>query len=144
MPVTEFTPVPSLIGGILIGLAAVLLMAATGRIAGVSGFVSRLVPPYHDDQFAARSAFVAGLVVAPLLYWALGGTPITQTVTSNPVLLIAAGILVGFGAVTGSGCTSGHGVCGMARGSVRSFAATATFMLTGMTTVYLTRHVLGG
>lgn len=144
MPITEFTPVASLFGGVLIGAAAILLMLATGRIAGVSGFVSRLLPPYLDDLFAVRAAFVAGLVAAPLVYSLLTGTAIAHAVTSRTPLLILAGLLVGFGSVTGSGCTSGHGVCGLARRSSRSLVATATFMAAGITTVFLARHVIGG
>lgn len=144
MPVTEFTPVASLVGGTMIGLAAVLLMATTGRIAGVSGFVSRLLPPYLDDQFAVRVAFVSGLLAAPLVYTLITGATVPLTVTSNTVQLIAAGALVGFGSVSGSGCTSGHGVCGLARRSSRSLAATATFIMAGMVTVFLSRHVMGG
>lgn len=144
MFVTDFTPIPSLVGGVMIGAAAVTLMLATGRIAGVSGFVSRLLPPYGDKHFAIRAAFVAGLVAAPLVYSLLWTTEITHILTSSVPLLISAGLLVGFGSVIGSGCTSGHGVCGLARRSSRSVIATATFMIAAMTTVFLTRHVLGG
>lgn len=144
MTVTDFTPITSLLGGILIGGASVLLMLTTGRIAGVSGYLSRLLPPYVDNQFAVRAAFVTGLVLAPLAYSALTGLGIAHDVTNNPALLIAAGLLVGFGSVTGSGCTSGHGVCGLARRSSRSLVATATFIAAGVITVYLARHVMGG
>ena len=135
--------ITSAAGGVLIGAAAVLLMATTGRIAGVSGFVSRLLPPYEDDQIVSRLAFVAGLAAAPLLYVRVLGTPIEATVTANLGLLVAAGLLVGFGAVLGSGCTSGHGVCGTARLSHRSLAATAVFMATAMLTVFAERHLIG-
>lgn len=131
-------------GGVLLGSAAVLLMATTGRIAGVSGMLSRLLPPYADRQMAVRLAFVAGLIAAPPLYAAVTGAPLTVEVTSNSALLIAGGLLVGFGAVRGSGCTSGHGVCGVARLSPRSLVATATFMATAAATVFIARHVLGG
>lgn len=144
MIVTDFTPIASLVGGVLIGLAAVLLMLATGRMAGVSGFVSRLLPPYADDQLAVRAAFVAGLVAAPLAYALLTGATIAHAVTNNSPLLIVAGLLVGFGSVTAGGCTSGHGVCGLARLSSRSLVATGTFMAAGIITVFLMRHVLGG
>lgn len=141
---TEFTPISAGIGGALIGLAAVLMMATTGRIAGVSGFVSRLLPPYEDNQLLVRLAFVAGLVAAPLLFGLASGTSIETTVTSNIGLLVPGGLLVGFGAVIGGGCTSGHGVCGIARLSPRSLAATAVFMSTALVTVFLSRHLLGG
>lgn len=141
---TDFTPISAAAGGALIGLAAVLLMAATGRIAGVSGFVSRLLPPYEDNQALVRLAFVAGLVAAPALFVLVSGTPIAVAITSNIGLLVSAGLLVGIGAVIGSGCTSGHGVCGIARLSPRSLAATAVFMSTAMLTVFASRHLLGG
>lgn len=141
---TNFTPITATAGGVLIGLAAVLLMMTTGRIAGVSGFLSRLLPPYEDRQAQIRLAFVTGLLSAPLLYGALSSFPITINVTSNNALLIAAGLLVGFGAVLGGGCTSGHGVCGTARLSVRSLVATPVFLGAAMITVYIARHVLGG
>jgi len=131
-------------GGVLIGIAAVLLMAMSGRIAGVSGFVSRLLPPYTDDAAASRLAFVAGLIAAPLLYTAATGNTVGITVSNSVPLLIAGGLLVGFGAVRGGGCTSGHGVCGTARLSPRSLIATAVFMATGIITVFVLRHVIGG
>lgn len=131
-------------GGLFIGLSAVLLLALTGRIAGVSGFVSRLLPPYSDNQLPVRLALVAGLVIAPLLYAAATGIPVGIEVTSSLPLLVIGGVLVGFGAVRGGGCTSGHGICGTARLSPRSIAATAIFMTTGAITVFIMRHVLGG
>ena len=141
---TAFTPVASLLGGVLIGLSATLLMAANGRIAGISGIVGRLLPPYADDGAAGRVAFVAGLVAVPLLALAATGTPVAQTVSDNLPLMIAAGLLVGFGSALGNGCTSGHGVCGLARLSRRSLVATLVFMATAMATVFLVRHGLGG
>ncbi|MDQ0348029.1 YeeE/YedE family protein [Ancylobacter vacuolatus] len=141
---TDFTPFASLIGGALIGLSAVLMMLAEGRIAGISGIASRLFPPYGDRLFPGRLAFIAGLVGAPLLYAAVTGASVVQTVSSNLVLMVVAGLLVGFGSVWGSGCTSGHGVCGLARLSRRSFAATGVFMAAGFATVYVVRHVIGG
>ena len=144
MPVTEITPIASLIGGVMIGAAAVLLMLATGRVAGVSGFVSRLLPPYSDELFAVRAAFVLGLVAAPIVYSLLTGATVAHAVTNSTGLLIVAGLLVGFGSVVGSGCTSGHGVCGLARRSSRSLVATGTFMAAAMTTVFLVRNVIGG
>ena len=143
MVTTEFTPLSALAGGILIGLAATLLMWTRGRIAGVSGFVSRLLPPYEDDQLLPRVAFVAGLALAPVLYSLATGFSVPIAVTSSVPILLAGGLLVGFGSVWGSGCTSGHGVCGLARISPRSFAATATFMTAAVITVFLVRHVAG-
>ena len=141
MPTTEFTPIGSTLGGVLIGLAAVLMMAFNGRIAGISGILGRLIPPYREaDPFGALS-FLLGLIVAPLIYGALSGTPFNQTVSNNAGLMIAGGLLVGFGAGYGGGCTSGHGVCGIARLSPRSLIATAIFITTGFATVFVMRHV---
>jgi uncharacterized membrane protein YedE/YeeE len=143
-PETTFTPLASLAGGVLIGFAAILLMAAVGRIAGVSGYVSRLLPPYTDGEFSQRLAFVAGLILAPFaVLAATGQLPAHELNASLPVVLIG-GLLVGFGSVIGNGCTSGHGVCGIARLSKRSLAATAVFMTTAIATVYVARHVVGG
>ena len=140
MTATSFTPIASTVGGALIGLAAVMLMALTGRIAGVSGITMRLLPPYEDDQLAGRLAFVAGLVAAPLVTLAAtGGLPL-QTIAAGTGTLVAAGIFVGFGSVWGNGCTSGHGVCGISRLSLRALVATITFMITGFATVFVARH----
>ena len=140
MTVTPFTPIASLLGGALIGLSAVLLMWATGRIAGVSGIVSRLFPPYEDREFAGRLAFAAGLVAAPVLVRLATGTWPVQTIAAATPVLIVAGLLTGFGSVWGSGCTSGHGVCGLSRLSVRSLVATIGFMVAGIATVFVMRH----
>ena len=137
---TEFTPWASALGGALIGLSAVWLMAANGRIAGVAGIVSQLLPPYTDDALAERIVFTVGLAVAPVLYVVAGGS-VVQTVSDNLVLLTGAGVLVGFGTAVGGGCTSGHGVCGLARLSRRSLVATLTFMATGALTVFVMRHL---
>ncbi|WP_024518007.1 YeeE/YedE family protein [Bradyrhizobium sp. Tv2a-2] len=137
---TSFTPLAALVGGALIGLAAVMLMALTGRIAGVSGIAARLLPPYEDNEFGGRLAFVAGLVAAPVLVLIVRGHLPEQSIEAGTPVLLAAGLLVGFGSVWGSGCTSGHGVCGIARLSVRSLVATAAFMATGIVTVFLMRH----
>lgn len=144
MTATDFTPVASAAGGALIGLAAVMLMLFRGRIAGVSGILARLLPPYGKSDVPEAAAFVAGVVAAPLLYMWGTGTPVLQTVSSNIPLMIVAGLLVGFGAGIGGGCTSGHGVCGLSRLSPRSLVATSTFMATGFLTVLVTRHVIGG
>ena len=139
---TEFTPIASLLGGAMIGLSAVLLMLWEGRIAGISGIASGLLPPYRDDAFPSRFGFVLGLIAAPLLLMTFTGAEITQTVSSNVPLMIAAGLLVGFGSVYGNGCTSGHGVCGLSRLSGRSMVATAVFMAMAFVTVFLVRHVI--
>jgi hypothetical protein len=142
MIATDFTPVAALLGGGLIGASAVALMAATGRIAGVSGIAVRLLPPYGDRQLAGRIAFVLGIIVAPLLVAVLTGSmPVPRIEAATPTLVLA-GLLVGFGAVWGNGCTSGHGVCGLSRLSVRSFVATAVFMATAIATVFVARHIL--
>ena len=141
---TGFTPVSSTVGGMLIGLAAVILMTLSGRVAGISGILARLLPPYADRELGARIAFIAGLIVAPLLYTALTRQPVVQTVSANLPLMVASGFLVGVGTTFASGCTSGHGVCGLSRFSVRSLAAVATFMAAGFATVFVIRHVLGG
>jgi uncharacterized membrane protein YedE/YeeE len=140
--VTEFTPVMSLIGGGLIGLASVGLLALTGRIAGVSGIVSRLLPPVSRGS-GVGYAFVIGLLTAPLVYQLATGDLPSQSVSSNLPMLAIAGLLVGFGTVVGSGCTSGHGVCGLSRLSQRSLIATCIFMIFGFATVYLLRHAMG-
>ncbi|MBH5401959.1 YeeE/YedE family protein [Bradyrhizobium sp. CNPSo 4010] len=140
MVLTSFTPIASLVGGAMIGLAAVLLMWATGRIAGVSGIAARLFPPYEDREFAGRLAFVAGLAAAPVLVRLVAGGLPEQTIAAGPAVLIVGGLLTGFGSVWGSGCTSGHGVCGLSRLSVRSLIATMTFMAAGMATVFVMRH----
>jgi len=139
---TEFTPWLSLLGGSMIGLAAVFLMATNGRIAGVSGIAVRMLPPYLDREALGRVLFVVGLIAAPALYAALKGAWAPMMMSADPKLLIPGGLLVGFGSVWGNGCTSGHGICGLSRLSVRSLVAVATFMTTAMITVYITRHVL--
>lgn len=140
---TAFTPVMSLFGGALIGLSAVLLMAAVGRIMGATGMLGGIVLPTSGTEFTWRAVLVAGMVTAPILL-SLGGGPVVVEVPVTIPMLIGGGLLVGFGAATGSGCTSGHGVCGMARLSLRSIVATLTFMGTTFATVFVVRHVLGG
>lgn len=139
---TEFTPGPALLGGALIGLASGWLLLATGRIAGISGILGGLLRPAPSDR-AWRLAFLLGLPAGFLLDgWIAGAAPRVQIEVPTPQLVVA-GLLVGFGTRLGSGCTSGHGVCGMARGSPRSLAATATFMALGFATVFVVRHLLG-
>jgi uncharacterized protein len=144
MIATSFTPVASFVGGALIGGSAVMLMALNGRIAGVSGIAARLLPPYEDaessDEFLGRLAFIAGLIAAPIVVLIATGRLPEQTIATNTVWLILAGLLVGFGTVWGNGCTSGHGVCGLSRLSVRALVATMTFMATGFATVFIMRH----
>ena len=142
---TEFTPFASLLGGGIIGLSAVVLLATQGRIAGISGIVSRILPPSVDKAGLPQGIiFLIGLLLAAPLWFVLTGAVPVQMVSSNGLLLVIAGLLVGFGAVMGNGCTSGHGVCGISRGSARSIAATMTFMATASVTVFVLRHVLGG
>jgi uncharacterized membrane protein YedE/YeeE len=140
MVATSFTPFASLLGGAMIGLSAVVLMWATGRIAGISGIAARLFPPYKDREFAGRLAFVVGLTVAPVLVRVVTGSLPVQTIAAGTPVLIIAGLLTGFGTVWGGGCTSGHGVCGLSRLSVRSLVATTIFMATGVATVFVMRH----
>lgn len=142
---TEFTPLASLLGGALIGLSAVILMLTQGRIAGISGIVSRLMPPQIDKSGLSQGVvFVIGLLLAAPVWIILTGQAPVQHVSGHGMLLAAAGLLVGFGAVFGNGCTSGHGVCGISRGSGRSIVATVTFMATAFVTVFVLRHVIGG
>lgn len=130
-------------GGILIGLAAVLMMGALGRIAGISGIAAGLMTQRSGD-WSWRLAFVLGLLAAPPLLFLLRGDNGIGVPQAGWPWMALAGLLVGLGTRLGSGCTSGHGVCGIARCSPRSFAATATFMALGIITVTLVRHLLGG
>lgn len=135
-----FTPGSALIGGLMIGAAAALLMATLGRIAGISGILGGLVPPAVGSAW--RAAFIAGIVLSPWLFGLFAELPTPRFISSTP-LLILAGLLVGYGTRLGSGCTSGHGVCGLSRGAPRSFAAVAVFMVTGMVVATLARRLLG-
>lgn len=142
---TEFTPLLSLLGGGLIGASAVLLMATHGRIAGISGILSRMLPPTGKDQSLPQGLiFLIGLLLAAPIWIAINEQAPLQSVSNNLPLLALAGALVGFGSVWGNGCTSGHGVCGISRLSGRSIVATLTFMSTGFIAVLLLRHVFGG
>jgi uncharacterized membrane protein YedE/YeeE len=132
----------ALIGGGLIGVSAVLLMGLTGRIAGISGIVGGLLPPKPADDRTWRIAFILGLLLAPTSLAIFTGDNRIGVPTTGPYVLIAAGLLVGVGTAVGSGCTSGHGICGISRLSMRSVAATATFVATAMITVFIVRHVL--
>lgn len=142
-----------LVGGVLIGLSAVWLMGALGRIAGISGIIGNLITQRPKGDSAWRLAFLAGLVSGPLLVMAMGGglgnvADAPGAVIGAPAggvpLMLIAGLLVGLGTGLGSGCTSGHGVCGLARLSPRSMAATGVFLLTAVATVYVMRHMIGG
>lgn len=137
----HFTPLPALAGGLLIGLAATLLVLGNGRIAGISGILGGLLDTTSGDR-AWRAAFVLGLFAAPWIFKLFTALP-AVAIESLPPVLVVAGLLVGVGTRYASGCTSGHGVCGLSRGSVRSLAATATFMAMGFLTVFVIRHLLG-
>ena len=137
----NFTPISALLGGALIGIATAVLWVANGRIAGISGIVGNL-PSARAGDVTWRTAFLAGLVLAPIAYAWLIAEPAIRLDASIPAI-IAGGLLVGYGTRLGGGCTSGHGVCGVARLSPRSLAATCVFMATGFVTVFVTRHIVG-
>jgi uncharacterized membrane protein YedE/YeeE len=139
---TPFTPIASTLGGLLIGAAAVLLWVGLGRIAGISGIVGGLPAASASDR-PWRIAFLAGLIAAPVLYGLAGGSVPQPAVAASPIVVVIAGLLVGFGTTLGGGCTSGHGVCGLARLSPRSIAATLLFLATAMVTVFVVRHIWG-
>lgn len=139
---TAFTPWTALAGGLMIGLAASAMWLLLGRIAGISGILGGVLKP-ESGELGWRLAFLAGLLVSPWLYTLVAGPAPLEVNASTPVLIIA-GLLVGYGTRLGSGCTSGHGVCGLSRLSPRSLVATLLFMGAGFTTVYVTRHLLGG
>ncbi len=139
---SAFTPWSALIGGLLIGLSASLLLILNGRIAGISGIVGGLLQrPDNDSSW--RLAFLGGLVAAPILWLLVAGAPEIRIDAGYPMLILA-GLIVGFCTRLGAGCTSGHGVCGLSRLSPRSLVATLCFMAAGFVTVYLVRHGLGG
>ena len=134
-----FTPWSSLLGGVLIGVAAAMFALLNGRIAGISGVLGSLLKPVRGDM-GWRAAFILGLVGAPVLYALFSEVPAVQ-IDASYGALVAAGLLVGIGTRYGSGCTSGHGVCGLSRLSLRSLAATAAFMGAGFLTVFVLRHL---
>ena len=138
---TTFTPLNAVIGGALIGLAATLLFAACGRIAGISGLLNRVIEERNERGW--RLLFLLGLLAGAGLWFTLGNPPLTARTDFSLPWLLLAGLLVGIGTRLGNGCTSGHGICGLARLSKRSLAAVLTFMGSGVATVYVLRHVLG-
>lgn len=136
-----FTPWSALAGGVLIGIAAALFVLLNGRIAGISGILGGMLKPLRGD-IAWRVAFLAGLIGAPLVYMLFADAPEVR-IDAGYGALVVAGLLVGVGTRYGSGCTSGHGVCGISRLSPRSLVATVTFMAAGFATVFVARHLLG-
>ena len=138
----NFTPWSALAGGILIGAAAVLFMAVHGRIAGISGIVAGVIGPVGQDSLW-RVAFIVGLVAAPVIVWAVTATKPVVVFDAPLWRVVLGGLLVGFGARLGGGCTSGHGVCGMARFSRRSIVATGVFMTTAIVTVFFLSQAMG-
>lgn len=137
-----FTPIGATLGGVMIGASAALFLLLNGRIAGISGILGGLLaPPSRETSW--RVAFLSGLILAPLAYAGAGGSLPPVTVDASHPVLALAGLLVGFGARLGSGCTSGHGVCGIGRGSPRSLVATVTFMTVAILTVLVVRHLTG-
>lgn len=140
----NLTPFSGLLGGAMIGLAAAMLMLLTGRIAGISGIFGGLLTSGANDR-GWRIAFIAGLIAAPLLSSFFTGAALpSPAMPASLIMIVVAGLLVGFGSRMGGGCTSGHGVCGTARLSTRSLVATAVFMATAIITVAVVRHMIGG
>jgi len=139
----HFTPLASLIGGMLIGLSASMLLLFNGKIAGISGIIAGTLSPAKNDTLW-RIVFVAGLLVGGFLLRLLSPQTFVIGITRSWSALVVAGLLVGFGTRLGNGCTSGHGVCGLSRCSQRSLIATVTFIATGALTVYIINHLLGG
>ncbi|MDQ2067957.1 YeeE/YedE thiosulfate transporter family protein [Xinfangfangia sp. CPCC 101601] len=140
---TEFTPILSLAGGAMIGLSAVLLMALHGRIAGISGMLQGLLPPFAKD-WGWRAAFLVGAIFAPVLILVMTGWRPAFDASTPTLWLVIGGLIVGAGVQLASGCTSGHGICGMSRLSARSIVATLSFMISTAVTVYVIRHIIGG
>lgn len=138
----NFTPWSALAGGALIGLAAALYLFFLGRVTGISGILAGLIKP-AKSEWPIQLAFIIGLIAAPFAVRWFSGSTISITVTQSIPILVIAGVLVGYGTRLGGGCTSGHGICGNARLSPRSIAATVLFVLAGMATVYVTKRVIG-
>ena len=140
---TVFTPWASLAGGVLIGVAATFLMLTLGRVMGATGILAGLFQPVSAQDIAWRVALLAGMVSGPVAMWLVSGAMPVVEVPVSPVALVVGGLIVGLGVTYGSGCTSGHGVCGLARLSPRSIVATVSFMATAFATVFVIRHVMG-
>lgn len=141
---TLFTPWMSLAGGVLIGVASTLLMLLIGRVMGATGVLAGLFQPASAEDFGWRAALLAGMVSGPALVWLISGEMPAVEVPVSTMALIIGGLIVGVGVTYGSGCTSGHGVCGLARLSPRSLVATVVFMVFTFATVFVLRHVIGG
>jgi uncharacterized protein len=141
--VHNFTPIPSLLGGMLIGLASIIVLMAFGKVAGISGIAGGLLSPNIPDR-RFRVTFLAGLVFGGLVLQFVDPTGFHSTFTPSTSRALVAGLVVGVGTQLGNGCTSGHGVCGVSRLAPRSMVATITFMATGLATIYIAKHVLGG
>jgi len=139
---TEFTPLSGLLGGMLIGIASVIMLWGSGRITGISGIFGGLLTPARGD-LGWRIAFIGGLVIGGLLWMQFSGEPLPVDLQVSWPTMLFAGLLVGFGTRLGSGCTSGHGVCGIGRLSPRSLVATLTFMIAAVATTFVSRHLLG-
>jgi len=139
---STFDPVPALIGGVVIGIAATMMMWLNGRIAGISGILGGLLPPGSDAMW--RLAFVIGLIGGGLIFANAGGDLSAIRIEANTPMLIVAGLLVGYGTRLGSGCTSGHGVCGIGRMAPRGIVSTLVYIATAAVTVFITHHVIGG
>ncbi len=141
---TSFTPFTSFGGGLLIGLSAVLLMLGLGRVLGATGVLSGTVFVQNREELMWRLALIAGMILAPVFIYVVTGSMPVLTVPVSPAMIVIGGVIVGLGASLGSGCTSGHGICGLSRLSIRSFVAVPVFMATAALTVFLIRHVAGG
>jgi len=139
---TEFTPMTSTLGGLLLGLSTAVLLLGNGRVAGISGVLGQALWPAADERRSWRMVFLVGLPLGALLVSQATG-PLETEIAAGPTLLVVAGILVGFGTRLGNGCTSGHGICGMSRGSVRSLTATLTFIGVAGLVVFVTHHLVG-
>lgn len=141
---TDFTPLAGAIGGVLIGASAILLLATAGRIAGASFIFSGLFTTRFDENFSWKALFNMGLLIGAAVAGLFWFDPATIAFPSGPALTALSGLIVGVGVTLGNGCTSGHGICGLSRFSMRSLVATLTFMVVAIVTVFITRHVIGG
>ena len=144
MEIHNFTPWSALVGGMLIGLSTVLLFAVNGRLAGISSILRGVVAPQKPSDLDWRILFLTGLVLGAFLYRLLNGMNSSITLDASLLTVGIGGILTGVGTAIGNGCTSGHGICGLARKSARSLMSTVTFMVIGGITVFFLRHVIGG